>query len=46
MPMRRWKQLAAVIKLYNLTLIEDDTYLFLLPGLYIPFTTQVTDQAV
>lgn len=46
MPMGRRKQLAAVIKLYNLTLIEDDTYSFLLPGLYIPFATQIPDQTV
>lgn len=46
MPMERRKRLAAVIKLYDLTLIEDDTYSFLLPGLYIPFAAQIPEQTV
>ena len=46
MPMARRKQLADVIKRYDLTLIEDDTYSFLLPGLYTPFSAQIPDETV
>ncbi|BAK99839.1 putative GntR family transcriptional regulator [Oscillibacter valericigenes Sjm18-20] len=46
MPMERRKQLATVIKRYDLILIEDDTYSFLLPGLYLPFAAQIPDQTV
>lgn len=46
MPMERREQLAAVIKHYDLTLIEDDTYSFLLPGFNLPFAAQIPDQTV
>lgn len=46
MPMERRREMAAVIRRRQLTLLEDDAYAFLLPEDYRPIATMVPEQTV
>lgn len=46
MPMERREKIAEIIKQNGLTLIEDDTYSFLLPDGYTPFYSMIPEQTI